>query len=190
MRNVIVGIAAYFAMGGFSILREEGRRRYEDDRGIASAIMCGASLPLLTVSAAVLYTFCTAWERKLPALALAGVIVLAILLFAGAVVVELHNGPEQYSIRRRHNKYGLQYLSGALLLSAPAIALLGADIQTGSEIGEWPQTCVVFITLMFLYTSSTMLWKGGRCFLWACKNSGNLRAGSKDMKKLRQSIRR
>lgn len=190
MGDLIVGVAAYFVIGGLIILREECKRKYEDTRKLAPAILNGISLPLLAVNAAILFISCRTIQYGVPSFVLAGDIVAATVLFIGAVLVELKNTPDRYTIRRRHVKYGLQYLSGALLMGIPAIVLL-QGMDDSQENMETPQAiCVLFLILMFLCISSAMWWKGWRCAIWAYKGSGQLKTGGKEMKLLRKSIRR
>lgn len=116
---------------------------------------------------------------------------LSIGLFAGAVVAELKNPPQNYTVRKRSVKYGLQSMSGAgFILLLPSLAPHPTAFLTGQAGIDFLLTFHGLFVSAILMCSSTMLWKGIRYFTWAVKNSGDLKPGSKDMQKLRHSLRR
>ena len=190
MRNTLPFIISYILSGVLLLAFFLNREKYESARRFRSLAGQLAALLLLVVAAAFMVVSCY-HVTELTAVYEGWVTVFLIgstlCLFIGAVIVELNNPPERYSIRRRHIKYALQSMSGgmALLFLADALLQSYSGISAGEAITYQP----LFIT-MLLIASSEFWWKGGRYLVWAYRNSGALKEGGKDMKELRKSLRR
>lgn len=194
MYNILVGIISYFLSGVLLLAFFSYREKYESARkfhyliGQLTVAFClvvtVASTMVSCCHIATLITVQKGWVL----IFLAGT---ALCLFIGAVIVEFNNPPERYSIRRRHIKYALQSMSGGVAILLLAVILL----QTYR--GPLTEEHVTFINIypplfiaVLLMASSEFWWKGTRYLVWAYRNSGALKEGGEDMKKLRKSIRR
>ena len=189
--NMIFGILAY-AMGGglwlafrrFSALYESGRRFRHFILDVLMGVLLVADLSMLYVTI------------ELPVFINTNIIdtvslwALSAALFISAVIVELKNQPQNYTVRKRNVKYGLQSMSGGIifLLLLSSVRPFAYNVDQSLQ-GGFAQVFSVLLLSMLLVCSSAMLWRGGRYIVWAAKNSGDLRPGSKDMKSLRKSVR-
>lgn len=186
-------VVAYSLGGGLWLAFRGCAARYEDRRKFSFLV-----LELLTgvLSIATLSALYIAIEQALfidipgpPVLASLGI--LATALFIGAMVVEIKNPPQNYTVRKRNIKYGLQSLSGGVLI---LLILCGFYLLTyrmvQSQGNHFLQVFLTLLMAVFWLCSSNMVWKGGRYIAWAVKNSGDLKVGSKAMKNLRRSARR
>lgn len=194
MHNIFPSIISYALSGGFLQTFFMCREKYESVRKFRYLVGQLASLLLLVVAAAFIVVSCyhvtelTAVHEGWATIFLIGA---TICLFIGAIVAELNNPPERYSIRRRHIKYALQSMSGgmALLFLTDALLQSYSGISVGETIAFANTYQPLFITTL-LIASSEFWWKGGRYLIWAYRNSGALKEGGKDMKVLRKSLRR
>ena len=193
MRNTLPFIISYILSGGLLLAFFLNREKYESARKFRSLAGQLAALLLLVVAAFIVVscyhvTELTAVYEGWVTVFLIG---STLCLFIGAVIVELNNPPERYSIRRRHIKYALQSMSGgmALLFLADVLLQSYSGISAGEAITFTNTYQPLFIT-MLLIASSEFWWKGGRYLAWAYRNSGALKEGGKDMRELRKSLRR
>lgn len=194
MRNTLPFIISYILSGGLLLAFFLNREKYESVRKFRHLVGQLSSLLLLVVAAAFIVVSCyhvtelTAVYEGWVTIFLIG---STLFLFIGAVIVELNNPPERYSIRRRHIKYALQSMSGgmALLFLADELLQSYSGISAGETVAFTNTYQPLFIT-MLLIASSEFWWKGGRYLVWAYHNSGALKEGGKDMKELRKSLRR
>lgn len=194
MHNILPGIISYILSGGFLMAFFVCRERYESARKFRCLIGQLAAVFFLTV--AVAFTMVSCYQATVLTTIQQGwipifLVSMAGCLFIGAILAELNNPPERYSVRRRHIKYALQSMSGGVVMLVLAVMLLRTY---GGILGKESITFIniyppLFITVL-LITSSEFFWKGGRYLVWAYRNSGALKEGGKDMKFLRKSIRR
>lgn len=194
MLNVLAGVISYVVAGGLLLAYSTCQGRYERERKFRYFIGQLAAAFFLIIAAACMVAACaqdiniTDVQKSWGLVLLIG---LTIGLFVGAVVVEFHNQPENYSIRRRHIKYALQAMSGATAVLLLTVILLQAYSMTQdrTSISFMNIYCSLFIAAL-LMASSKSWWKGGRYLVWAYHNSGALKEGGKEMKELRKSLRR
>lgn len=194
MHNILPGIISYILSGGFLMAFFVCRERYESARKFRCLIGQLTAVFFLTV--AVAFTMVSCYQATVLTTIQQGwipifLVSMAGCLFIGAILAELNNPPERYSVRRRHIKYALQSMSGGVVMLLLAVMLLRTY---GGILGKESITFIniyppLFITVL-LITSSEFFWKGGRYLVWAYRNSGALKEGGKDMKFLRKSIRR
>lgn len=194
MHNILPGIISYILSGWLLLVFFMCRERYESARKFRCMIGQLTAVFFITVAVAFIVVSCC--QATVLTIVQAGWIPIFLVgmagcLFIGAILVELNNPPERYSIRRRHIKYALQSMSGGVVMLLLAVILLRAygGIPGGESITFINVYPPLFITVL-LMASSEFFWKGGRYLVWAYRNSGALKEGGKDMKLLRKSIRR
>ena len=190
--KIFWGILAYAVAGGLWMAFRYFAAQYETKRDSPSFLLEVLMGVGMTGDLSILFT-----TVEHPLFADAHILVLVVLwalsaaLFVGAVVVELKNQPQNYTIRKRNIKYGLQYMSGGTILlfilgnAHPIVYSIDKSLY-GTFIQVFP---TLFLAVL-LVCSSTMQWRGVRYIVWAIKNSGNLKPASKAMKNLRRSPRR
>lgn len=194
MHNILPGIISYILSGGFLLTFFMCRERYESARKFRCLIGQFTAVFFLTAEVALIVVSCC--QATVLTIVQEGWIPIFLVgtagcLFIGAILVELNNPPERYSIRRRHIKYALQSMSGGVVMLLLAVILLRTyGGIPGGESGTFINVYPPFFITVLLVTSSEFFWKGGRYLVWAYHNSGALKEGGKDMKLLRKSIRR
>lgn len=190
--TVILGAIAYALGGGAWMGFRYLMSAYETERKFRQLLL---GLVAGVVNVAALAMLYAAVQSPVPGRNTACISIIlgctSVGLFIGAVVAEIKNPPQSYTVRKRSIKYGLQSMSGAgFILLLLNVAPHPTDL-TANQVGiNFLQVFPGMLVSAILLCSSTMLWKGGRYLVWAATNSGDLKTGSKDMQKLRQSLRR
>ena len=182
-------------LGGLLFSALQKRDEYKQHPNGEAAVQGGAMYLLYLVDAVIQLYFTERYaagiasDLKLGALVL---IVCAVGLFVGAMAVAYRNSPNRYSVRLRHVKYALQYLSFAFLGLAICYAVMGYFSGLVRQPEVTIANCVMAaIAFAFGTIGGVMFWTGVRYTLWAITSAGcDMKPNGKEMKALRKSPRR